>query len=267
MGAGEIFLEPQDIADLGPAPAVDGLIIIADAADVLVTIGEQAQPEVLGDVSVLVFVHEDVTEPAAVLVENILILLEDRDHVEQQVSEIGGVQLDQAGLVLGVKFNAFAVIGAAFGDGDIFRRPGAVFPAVDDAGEHPGGPALVVDIGSRDELLEQADLIVGVEDREVRFQTDEFSMTAQQLDADRVEGAEPGHAFDILIERAADAEFHLARGFVCEGHGEDFVGPGGARHQQMRDAGGERFGLAGARPCEHQDGAFHLLDGFAVGGV
>ena len=36
MCAVEILLEPQDVAHLGPAPAIDGLVIIANAADILV---------------------------------------------------------------------------------------------------------------------------------------------------------------------------------------------------------------------------------------
>ena len=67
LGAGEVLLEAQDVADLGAAPAVDRLVVVADAADVAVGAGEEAEPEVLGDVGVLVLVDEDVAEPALVL--------------------------------------------------------------------------------------------------------------------------------------------------------------------------------------------------------
>ena len=36
LGAGEVLLEAQDVADLGAAPAVDRLVVVADAADVVV---------------------------------------------------------------------------------------------------------------------------------------------------------------------------------------------------------------------------------------
>ncbi len=36
LGAGKILFEPQDVADLGAAPAIDRLVVVADAADVLV---------------------------------------------------------------------------------------------------------------------------------------------------------------------------------------------------------------------------------------
>ena len=34
LGAGEVVIEAQDVVDLGPAPAVDRLVVVADAADV-----------------------------------------------------------------------------------------------------------------------------------------------------------------------------------------------------------------------------------------
>src|SRR5581483_3750054 len=39
LGAGEIVLEAQDVVDLGAAPAVDRLVVVADAADVLGRLG------------------------------------------------------------------------------------------------------------------------------------------------------------------------------------------------------------------------------------
>ena len=66
---------------------------------------EEPQPEVLGDVGVLVFVDEDVAEPALVLREHVRVRLEDRQHVEQQVAEVDGVQRAQAFLVLRVELD------------------------------------------------------------------------------------------------------------------------------------------------------------------
>src|SRR4029077_7357102 len=43
-GTREIGLEPQDVTDLGTTPAVDRLVIVADAAQVAALLGQQAQP-------------------------------------------------------------------------------------------------------------------------------------------------------------------------------------------------------------------------------
>ena len=89
-------------------------------------------------------------------------------------------------------------------------------------------------------------------------------MAAQDLDADRMEGAEPAHALDRAADQGADAHFHLARRLVGEGDGEDFVRPSAVRCQDMRDAGGEYAGLAGAGTGQNQHGAVQRFDGAAL---
>jgi hypothetical protein len=225
------------------------------------------QPEVLGDVGVLVFVDEDVAEPPLVLGEDVRMRLEDRQDMQEKVAEIDGVQRPQPLLVLDVEFHPGVVEGRALGDRDLAGRERAVLPAVDQPGELPGGPALFVDVRRHDQLLEEPDLVVGVEDGEAGLQPHEFGMPAQELDADRVEGAEPGHALHLLAEKARHALLHLARGLVGEGDGEDLVRTGGAGVEEMRDAGGERAGLARPCPREHQDGALEGEDRLPLGGV
>ncbi len=82
-GAGEILLEAQDVADLGAAPAIDRLIVVADAAEIAVTLRQQAQPQILRDVGVLVFVDQQIAKPVLVLRENLGPGQEDREVVQQ----------------------------------------------------------------------------------------------------------------------------------------------------------------------------------------
>ena len=39
LRAGKILLEPQDVVDFGAAPAIDRLIVVADAADIFLHAG------------------------------------------------------------------------------------------------------------------------------------------------------------------------------------------------------------------------------------
>ena len=39
VGAGKILLEAQDVVDLGAAPAIDRLVVVADAADIALAAG------------------------------------------------------------------------------------------------------------------------------------------------------------------------------------------------------------------------------------
>src|SRR3546814_18850284 len=100
--------------------------------------------------------------------------LEDDEHVEQQIAEIAGVEGFEALLVLRVKLAAAAVC-VAFGLArvDIGGGEPLVLPLIDQPGELAGGEALFVEIGGGDELLQQAKLIVGVEDREISVRSEE----------------------------------------------------------------------------------------------
>ena len=133
--------------------------------------------------------------------------------------------------------------------------------------EGAGRPALLVDVLVDDDLLHQAELVVHAEDGEVGAQADQLGVAAQDLGADGVEGAEPGHALAGRPDERADALLHLARGLVGEGHRQDVEGPGLAGGDEVGDAGGEHPRLAGAGAGEHEDGAFGRLDGPALLGV
>ena len=93
LGAGKVLLEAQDVGDLGAAPAVDRLVVVADAAEVAARLGEQPQPQILGDVGVLIFVDEDVAEAVADSPRaRPGCSRKMRQHVQQQVAEVAGVE-------------------------------------------------------------------------------------------------------------------------------------------------------------------------------
>ena len=71
LRAGEILLEAQDVADLGAAPGIDRLVVVADAAEILVELRQQPQPEILRDVGVLILVDQDVAEAVLIVGEDV----------------------------------------------------------------------------------------------------------------------------------------------------------------------------------------------------
>ncbi len=77
LGTGKILFEAQDIGDLGPAPRIDRLVIIPDDADVLVSLCQQPQPQILHGIGVLIFVHHDIPKCPLIISENIVMLLQD----------------------------------------------------------------------------------------------------------------------------------------------------------------------------------------------
>ena len=69
-GAGKIAFEAQDVADLGAAPAVDRLVVVADAAQIAPGLGQQAQPQILGDIGVLILVDQYIAKAPVIFGEN-----------------------------------------------------------------------------------------------------------------------------------------------------------------------------------------------------
>ena len=267
MRSGKILFKPQDIAHFGAAPAVDRLIVIAHAADVFMRPRQKPQPQILRHIGVLVFVHEDIFEPTLILPQHVVVGLKNCHHMQEQIAKIHGVQLQQALLILLVKLDAITAVGAAFRGGHLAWRQGAVFPPVNHPRQHPRGPAFVVNRGQRDQLLQKPDLVIRVQNREIRFQPRQFRVTAQQFHANRMEGAQPRHAFGGLTEHLPDADFHLARGLIGKGHRQNLVGRGASGVEQMHDPRGQGFGLARPRPRQHQNRPVHRLDGGALFGV
>ena len=265
LGAGEVRFEAQDVVDLGAAPAVDRLVVVADAADVGRAAGDQAQPEILRDVGILVLVDQRVAEAALVVGEHIRVLQEQPQHLEQQIAEVGRVELLEALLVGAIERGPLAL-----GEGEglparhLVGREAAVLPAVDQGSQLPRRPAVLVQPLALDHLLDEADLIVGVEDRETGLEADQLGMAAHDLHADGVERAEPRHAFDGAAHEMADALLHLARRLVGEGDGQNLGAPRTARAHDVGDAGGEHAGLAGAGPRQHEHRSVDRLDGGAL---
>ncbi|MNN21633.1 hypothetical protein D3C81_1349620 [compost metagenome] len=266
LGAGEVAFEAQDVVHLGPAPAVDRLIVVADAADIAGRGGQQPQPQVLGDVGVLVLVHQNVAEAIAIFRRQISVLRQDGEVVQQQVAEVAGVQRGQPLLIGGVEGVALAV-GEVLARRQLLGRPAAVLPVVDQVGQRLGRVLLGVDIGGFEQLLEQPFLIVGVQDGEAGLQPHQFGVTAKDLGRDRVEGAEPAQALGRGADQVGDPLAHLARGLVGEGDDQQFPGLGPARRQDVGQTGGQDAGLARAGAGQDQNRPLGRLDRQPLFGV
>ena len=81
-------------------------------------------------------------------------------------------------------------------------------------------------------------------------------MAAQDLGGNGVEGAEPGHALDLLAHIAPDALLHLAGSLVGEGDGENLRRPCLSGRKNMGNARRQHPCLAGAGTCQDQNWPF-----------
>ncbi len=214
----------------------------------------RTQPQILGNVGILILVDQNILELVVIAGQHIGMgrVLKDGQHVQHQIAEITGIQGLQPVLIQLVE-QVQPATGEVTGIGsaDLVRGQATILPALDHAHQHPWRPGLVVDTLGFHDLLEQPDLVIGIDDVEIGFETDPFRMTAQHPCRERMEGAEPP-ALDRHTKQSADPLAHLARGFVGEGNRKDLVRCRLAGRQQMRKAGGQRTGLAGTGTGQHQ---------------
>ncbi len=259
-GAGKIRLETQDVADLRAAPAVDRLVVVTDTAQIAPGLGQETQPQILRDVGVLVFVDQQVAEAPVVVGEDFGVAGQQRQIVQQEIAEIDGVDGLEPFLITPVECHR-AAVGKTVGIGarKLVGAEAAILPALDDPQQHARRPAPLVDVLGLQDLLQQANLVVGVEDGKARFEPGGLGVAAQDARGDRMKGAEPeavGGAADHRLEALA----HLARRLVGEGDRQQFGRKSAAGGEDMGQPRGQHPGLAGAGAGQHQDRAVDRFD-------
>ncbi len=183
---------------------------------------------------------------------------------KQQVAEIDRVHRFQPLLVLPVEIDRPAMRKiAGIRRRHFFGAKPTVLPALDLRQQQAGRPAALVDVLRLQDLLQQANLVVGVEDREGRLEADRFRVAAQDARGDRMKGAEP-HPFGGAADHRFEALAHLARCLVGKGDREQLGGKGAAGREDVGEPGGQHPGLAGAGAGQHQHRPFDRLDGAAL---
>ncbi len=259
LGIGEEFLELQDVGDFRAAPAVDGLVVIADDADVVGRADELLEEAHLEGVRVLELIDGDAGVDFPEVVADIGVLAEDLLGEEEEVVEVDGVLGAEFVLVGDGELGEEIILKIGDIDAFVFR--------LGDLGEDGLGFDLLVGAAFADEeLFHDSDLIRIGRDGKILLVAQPVYTATKKADAEGVEGAD-GHLFGgVLGDHAADALLHLGGGLVGEGDGEDF-----RRRdfplQHVGDAAGDGAGLPGAGAGQDHDRAIEIGDRLALGVV
>ena len=269
--AGIILVKAENVADIGAAPAVDGLILVADDAQVARLVYEQPQQIVLHAVGVLVFVDVNVAETRLPGGARFRKFAQHLNGAQQQIVKIERAGLAENVFVLRIHFRGgnsqrVVVLGGLRGDlrGSlrmILREADALEKAADFL-------ARILDVQMFERKFHGRDLVVGVKNLEIARQSEAFRLAAQEPCGKRVKRSDPRivKRLSLADEQIADALFHLRRGFIGERHGENRA----ARHallDQVRDPIGDGARLARARAGKNQDGAINSGCGFMLPGI
>ena len=260
-GLGPVALEVEDVAQVGAAPRVDRLVVVADDREVAALARERLDPQVLRPVRVLVFVDVEVVPAILVAGEDVGRLLEQAHGLEQQVVEVERAGRLEPLLVAGreARDRPLAVVRRVLGEE---RRIEHLVLRPADGPEHDARPELA---GQRhvllaQDLLHQRLLVVGVVDHEPPADADRLAVAAQDTRAERVERA----GLDVpatLADEADDPLAQLGRGLVREGDREDPERRDALDADEVGDAVREHARLAGSGAGQDQERAFRRRDG------
>ena len=100
LSLGVVLLEIENVFYLGPAPAVDGLVVVAHRAEVPALQGQKPHQLELDVVGVLVFVHQSVKVALLIFRQDVLPLPEKLERQIEQVFEIDRTAFSQSLFVI-----------------------------------------------------------------------------------------------------------------------------------------------------------------------
>ena len=141
----KVLLKVQDVGDVGAAPTVNGLVVVAHDHEVLVLGGQQVGDLVLDVVGVLILVDANVAEALLVFVEHLGAGAQQLERAHEQVVEVHRVGSTQAALQLQVDLRGLFVIGAVGGFEHVLGPDHGVFGRADLAADHVNGKLLLLD--------------------------------------------------------------------------------------------------------------------------
>ena len=237
--------------EVGAAPAIDALILVADGGQVAVRPGELGDQGELRLVGVLELVDQQVAGALAQAVGDFLVLGEQLHREAHHVVEVDARGLRDQRLVAAVDARHALLEEVLRLALVLRRREQAVLGARDRREDRARREARLRHPLGGHRLDHQALLVVGVENREVARQPDALAVTAQQRQGVAVKGADEGRQRKD-VDQPLDAVAHLARRLVGEGDGDDRGRVDAALLHQPGDAIGDDPGLARAGAGEDE---------------
>ena len=115
---------------------------------------QEPQPEILGNIGVLILIHQDSPKAGLIVFEDVLVAAQDGQAMQQKITEIAGIKGEQALLVGLVELQRAAIgeltnLARGHGIGCI----ASVLPALDDPKQQAWCPAFFIKIGGLHDLF------------------------------------------------------------------------------------------------------------------
>jgi hypothetical protein len=181
---------------------------------------QRPDDRVLGQIRVLVLVHQDVAVAVVQLSPQFVVLAQHHGHVQQQVVEVDRVGFEQQTLVDRIQFLGDDAGGTVLARHVVFRADQMVLGPTDRVGDASRAGMRRLDVAFGHGLLQHAQTVVRVVDRVVLLQSDQRRIDPQQPGTEGVKRAHP----DVPAARQRQHALpHLVRRLVGERQGQDLV--------------------------------------------
>ncbi len=259
-----ILPEAFDIGGVGAAPGVDRLVVIAHAGERAARPGQQFQQRILRGVGVLVFVHQQIAQALAPGIAQGFVLLQQLHRQPDQVIEIDRVERRQTLLVLAVDIGRLAFARALRQLGGALGREAVGLGARDQIADRGNVRATA---SARHQILDQRTCIIAVEDRKTAPQPGGIVFDLQELQPERMEGADRQTLSIDPAQQRIRALAHLACRLVGKGDRGDLLRRHLAAHDQVLDLLRDHAGLARTCAGQYQQRRIAMFHSGALGGI
>ena len=243
----------QNIAYIGAPEAVNGLVVIADDAQVPVLIRQKPHQLELRIVGVLILVHHDIAETVLIRCEHLVMGMKQLHGQHEQIIEIHGVILAEPLLILviGVR-NALVLIAQSRVLLAVVQRRQKLILGRGDLRQNSALPQVLrVDLQVFADFLHQGSLVVRIVDRERRLISQKFNVPAKDPDTHGVKGRDPD-ALRAEADHPVHPLPHLSRRFIGESDRKNIPWIHAALVHQICDPVRDHSGLAAAGTGQDQ---------------
>ena len=284
LGIREHAGKVENVCDVGAAPGVYGLVIVSHDANLPVLLSQAPDKLKLGPIGVLVLIHQYILKLLPVASQYARVLLEKGKGQQKQIVEIQGVVLFQTPLVLPEYGHQDLRLDASGLVRQLVRSKHTVLGMADAGLEGLGRVKVQVVIVLLQDLLKQAELVVGIIDDKILPVTQALDFPSQDAGTDGVEGAYVGivaasrkvgpirdgglaAALSPLMKEGIDPAAHLSGRLVGKSDRQDIAGRQSFLLDEVDDLVGKNPCLAASSPGKNEHRGVHIFHGLNLDGI
>ena len=248
-----VALEIEDVANVGAAPSVDRLILVADHAQISRSRGERLDDQILHAIGVLVLVDQQMRRAPLPLLEDFGKALEQNPGLQLQIAEVHRVHRAHPLLVEPVNLRDRGLASRLSAREHLFGRDRFVLGLLDSRARK-FERRRVGQRGVVEHAANRGQRITFVENRKIAIVAERVTFLAQDSRARRMKRADPRQR-RVVADQSRDPLAHLGGGLVGERDREHLERRRLALGQDVGDTVGQRAGLARARAGENENRA------------